>query len=219
MMKISNFFAILFVIWYLTFDISAVLAAESSPSADIKAKLEQLKQDIASKAAQLKQEVNKKLQNRAYIGPIKVKSQYSLTLASNSGPKLVTINQDTNFESKVKKVKSYSFKNLTDGDFVATLGDIDDVQVLTAKKVLLLDPPKMATKSAVWGQIVSIIDDNLTIKNREKKSIYIDASKADQPKFKLNDFVIVSGTEDKENSIKASFIHVLQTTTSTKKSL
>lgn len=208
-MRISNFFVVTFVIWYLVFDISAAFAAEASPSADIKAKLEQLKQDIASKAAQLKQEVNKKLQNRAYIGLVKVKSQDSLTLASNSGPKLVTINQDTNFESKVKKIKSYSFKNITEGDFVATLGDIDDAQVLTAKKVLLLDPPKMATRSAVWGQVVSIIDDDLTIKNREKKNIYIETSKANKPNLKLNNFVIVSGTEDKENSIKASFIYVL----------
>ena len=42
-----------------------VAAVDSTPSAEIKAKLEELKKEIASKAAKLKQEVNRKLQNKA----------------------------------------------------------------------------------------------------------------------------------------------------------
>ena len=49
-------------------------ALDSTPSAEIKTKLEALKQAIASKAAIIKQEINHKLQNKAYVGLVKTKS-------------------------------------------------------------------------------------------------------------------------------------------------
>ena len=84
-------------------------AMDSTPSANIKAKLEELKQEIASKAAKLKQEINLKLQNKAFIGTIKTKSINSITLASNTGSKIISLNQDTQYASRIKNTKySYS---------------------------------------------------------------------------------------------------------------
>ncbi|EKD65299.1 MAG: hypothetical protein ACD_50C00131G0001, partial [uncultured bacterium] len=43
------------------YELRTVYAANSTPSADIKAKLEELKKEIASKAAKLKQEIGRRL--------------------------------------------------------------------------------------------------------------------------------------------------------------
>src|SRR3989344_8793153 len=88
---------IILLLFTVTCTLSTVHAAESTPSADIKAQLEQLKIEIASKAAKLKDEINRKLKDRAYIGKLKTKSENSLTIASKSGPKIITINQDTEY--------------------------------------------------------------------------------------------------------------------------
>src|SRR3989338_2847231 len=80
----------------------SVYAADSTPSADIKIKLEELKKEIASKAAKLKQEISSKLKDKAYIGNVKSKSDTSLTIATSTGPKIISVNQDTIFDSKIK---------------------------------------------------------------------------------------------------------------------
>ncbi len=70
---------------------SPAFALDSSPSADMKAKVEQFIKDSASKAAQLKKDLEKALQNKAYVGKIKTKSATAITLASKSGPRIVNI--------------------------------------------------------------------------------------------------------------------------------
>ena len=100
--RVIGYSLLFFILLTVTCPLYPTYAAESSPSADIKSKLEELKKEIASKAAILKQEVNKKLKDKAYVGKVKHKSDSSLTLAASSGPKIVSINQDPLFESKIK---------------------------------------------------------------------------------------------------------------------
>ena len=81
--------------------------ASSNLSPELKVKLDELKKEIASKAAKLKLEINLRLQNKAYVGVLKSKTDSSLTLASKTGAKIITVNQDTVYESRVKsKIKS-----------------------------------------------------------------------------------------------------------------
>lgn len=190
-------------------------AAESSPSADIKAKLEELKTAIASKAAKLKQEVDRKLKNKAYVGIVKSKSDTSLTLATNSGPKIVTINQDTLFENKQKlsskdsKLKSsQKTKQVTLEDYVAALGDIDETGLLTARKIILLPSPSDQHKTYLWGQIVSISDDLITLKNSVTKNIA--ATLTTDSSVKPNDFVLLTGFSNKNSIFDTKFIYVIQ---------
>lgn len=201
----------LFLILIALFLPIKVLALDSTPSADIKIKLEELKKEIASKAAKLKQEVNRKLKDKAYVGKIKSKSTTSLTLAAKSGPKIVSINQDAVFESKIKGKTKYSQKNLTEEDYVAALGDIDETGVLTAKKIILLPQPKadplLAEKTYLWGQIVSISDKLVALKNREFKNV--SAALPNLSVVKLNDFVILSGSKNKNNIFNAEFVYVI----------
>ncbi len=182
-------------------------AAGSTPSAEIKFKLEELKKEIASKAAKLKQEINRKLKDKAYVGLIKLSSETSLTLAAFSGPKIVSINQDTVFESKLKSKKKFSQESLSNEDYVAALGDIDETGVLTAKKIILLPTPNSKLKTHLWGQIISISDKLITLKDKSFKNMA--ASLPLNSPVKLNDFVILTGSVDKNDIFDTEFAFVI----------
>lgn len=192
MIKVFNIIIITFIT--IIIFIPQTLAVDSTPSADIKLKLQDFKNEIASKAAKLKQEVSQKLQNKAYVGKIETKTSTSLTLATAVGPKIVTINQDTNFPKKMAKE-----------DFVASLGDIDDTAVLTAKKIVLVTAPNQP-KATLWGQIVSISDKLATLKDRNLKNIAITVPNSN---VKLNDFVILTGNFGKKDIFEARFVYVI----------
>lgn len=183
-----------------------ILAADSTPSADIKAKLEELKKEIASKAAKIKDTVDRKLKNKAYIGKIKTISPNSITLAADSGPKIVSINQDTVFESGIKG-KKYSPKLLSQEDFIVALGDIDETHVLTAKKIKLLPQRKESDKVSLWGQVIAISERLVTVKNKGSKNIAV--SLPSDSKVKLNEFVILTGNFNKNDIFKAEFVYVI----------
>lgn len=185
-----------------------VHAADSTPSANVQTKLEELKTQIASKAAKLKSEINKKLQNKAYIGVIKSASVSTLTLASPKetngvyGTKIVNVNQDTVYEPKL--TKKIPLKN---DDFIAALGDVDETGVLTAKKIILLPTPNSEPKTYLWGQIVSISDRLITLKDRAPKNIAV--SLPSGTNVKNNDFVIATGSKSKNDIFEAQFIYVI----------
>lgn len=191
-------------------------AAESTPSADIKAKLDEFKKQIASKAAKLKQEINRKLKDKAYAGKVKAKSDTSLTLAAKSGPKIVSINQDTVFESNLKSKQKFSQKTLSAEDYIAALGDADETGVLTAKKIILLPATdNEQPKSYLWGQIISISDQLATIRNSEFKNVA--ATLSTETQVKLNDLVILTGITKKNNIFNTIFLYVISGASTTQK--
>ncbi len=198
----------LFIV-HCTLYIPAALAADSSPSADIKAKLEELKKEIASKAAKLKLEVNRKLQNKAYVGTVKSISDQSITVATSSGPKIISINQDTVFESNIKSKTKFSAKTVASENYIAGLGDVDETEVLIAKKIVLLNPTSntLNPKVFLWGQVISISDQLATIKDKDKK--YVSVALPDLPTVKINDLVILTGIINSKQIFESDFAYVL----------
>lgn len=189
---------ILILVLLFTLYTSTALAVDSTPSADIKAKLEDLKKEIASKAAVFKQQINQKLKDKAYIGKIKTKSPTALTLATKNGPKIVNVNQDSILPKK----------KLAEEDYLAALGDVDEVGVLTAKKIILLPMSNdQNPKTYLWGQVVAISDKLVTIKDRNLKSIAV--SIPNSAKVNTGDFIILTGTVGKNDIFKADFVHVI----------
>ena len=186
---------------------SSSSAADSTPSADIKIKLEELKKEIASKAAKLKQEITNKLKDKAYTGSIKSKSDTSLTLATSSGPKIVGLNQDTVFNSMVKSKQKFSQKTMTEEDYLAALGDVDDTNVLTAKKIILSHSPKLPLNTFLWGKVVASSDKLTTIKDRDGKSITV--TNSSQTILRINDFVILTGRMGKNEIFDAEFVYTI----------
>lgn len=216
-------FIIIFFLFFLLFAPTAY-AAESTPSSAIKEKLQELQAQIASKAAKLKQEINNKLQNKAYVGTVKSKSDTSLSLASATGPKMVTLNQDTEYVSLSKKTK-FSLKTLMEEDYIVSLGDIDDTGILTARRVILLPKTKISEKSILWGQIISLSDNQtlnagkFVIKGKDLKNTTVKINNQTEYRkgneevvfnnVKLNDFVIVSGNIDEDQTLTANFLYIL----------
>ena len=190
-------------------------AADSTPSADIQKKLQELKTEIASKAAKLKQEVNQKLTNKAYIGVVKSKSQTSITLAAKNGTRLVSINQDTVYQDNTPKKKGAkqvtpSVDSVKEESNIAALGDVDDTGVLHARKIIILpSPADSKPKTYLWGQVTSI-SDLASIKTKEASTAAVSTSNIDT-KFKLNDFVIISGVKNKNDIVEAHFLYVIPT--------
>lgn len=183
-----------------------IFAADSTPSADIKIKLEELKKEIASKAAKLKQEINRQLKDKAYVGEIKSKSASSITLITKNGPKIVNINQDTEFESNIKG-KKYSQKLLTEQDFLAALGDVDETGVLTAKKIVLLPTPNSEIKTYLWGQITAISDKLITLKGKNLKNTAVSINNPSN--INIPNFVIFTGSFGKNEIFQADFAYVI----------
>lgn len=187
--------------------LSPVFAADSTPSADIASKLKAFQKEAASKAAQLKELISKRLQNKAFVGTLESQSGNSLTLAAKSGPKIISLNEDTLFESNTKSKQKFSRKNLTSGDYVAALGDADETGILTAKKIILEASPSSALKTYLWGQIISVSDQLITLRGEDFKNVAVSVSKTFR--FKLNDFVILTGGFDKNNIFSAQFVYVI----------
>lgn len=204
-----------------------VLASNSSPSAETKAQLETLKQEIASRAAKLKQEINLKLQNKAYVGSVKNKSENSITLATDNGPKIVSVNQDTIYEKLNSNSKlKFNASALTQEDYIAALGDIDDTNVLIAKKVILLPAPHKL-KQTIWGTIFSISDKVITIRDKASKNISItieqstEFKKGDaeilQTNLRPSDTILISGFLNTNETIESTFIYVIPSAASKSK--
>lgn len=204
---------IIFII-IINFIIPVVKAAESSPSADIKAKLEELRKEIASKAAsmasKLKQEVANKLKDKAYLGNVTLKSDSSLTITTKLGPKTVNLNQDTEYESFIKTKKKFTQNTISDKDYLVSLGDIDETGVLTAKKIVLLPTPSPKPKTFLWGQVVAVSDDIITIKGKLNKNIAV--SLPDPSEVKVSNFVILTGFMGKKEIFEAEFVYVIPQT-------
>lgn len=215
--SIKFFLTLFFCLLLTTYYLSPVRANESTPSSEtsIKSKLEALKAEIASKAAKYKQEVSQKLQNKAYVGTVKTISEQTLMLDSPAGLKTVNINQDTIYESSLSK--KYSFRNIEKNDLIAALGDIDDTNVLTAKKIVDLPTQTKTSKTIIWGQVLEL-SSKIIIKTKDNKklTIVVDSNttyqKSDKEitfeNIRLNDIIIIVGIVDKSENLSAKFIYV-----------
>lgn len=207
---IKGLLVLFFPIILNTYSISLVSALDSTPSADIKTKLEELKKEIASKAAKLKQEVSGKLRNKSFVGTVKHTSKTSFTLSTRIGPRIVSLNQDTEFESKRKSAKKASLQAVSEEDYIAALGDIDDTGVLTAKRIVLLPTPDSTPKAFLWGQIVASSNKLITLKDKDSKNTSLSLS--DSLSVKVNDFIILTGRMSKDNIFAADFIYTIPKT-------
>lgn len=210
-LSIMGFLLLLLNTYY--FIPNTVHAADSTPSADIRVKLEELKRAIASKAATIKLEVDKMLKDKTYIGKVKNISSTNLKLETKNGLKVVNISQDTQYASDVSK-KRYSQKLITEEDYLAALGNVDDTGALVSRKIILLPTPNPEAKTYLWGQIINISDKSITLKDRSSKKTVVLLS--NQTNVKKSDFVILTGSFGKDDTFEADFVYVILTTPSAK---
>lgn len=147
----------------------------SSSSADFQAKLKALQEEIASKAAKLKTEISKKLQNKAFIGFIKSISQTTITIGTETGTRIINLNEYTEYKGKKGKAV-VNLNNLEVDDYIAALGDIDETETLTAKKIILLEPPKENKKQIVFGKVILLTSPIVTLQTKDNQKITFQTS-------------------------------------------
>ena len=188
----KNIIKVIIIITIINFIVSPALAADSTPSAEVKTKLKDMQEEIASRAAQIKQDVSKKLQNRIALGFIKSKSDTSLTLAAESGTKMVNVNEYTEYAGKTGKGNlKVTLKNLATEDYIIALGDMDETEVLTAKKIVKTASPSGEVRKFVFGQVVSVGDHTITLQDKQGQKISLKTNKQTTYRFGKN-----SGSRD-----------------------
>lgn len=155
-------------------------AVEASKSSNfIQQKIDELKAEIASKAAKIKEQITRKLQNKILTGTIASISDNQITILSDypHSERQIITNEYTTF---VKKgTKNTDITDIKPGDYVASLGDIDDKNNMIAKKVVVTSPPE-TTKTILTGEIQEVATNSVKIKrdttelilNFDKKSFF-----------------------------------------------
>lgn len=229
-LKLKAFRLTIFVIIFISpfiFPNSHLHAVEStrsaSPSEALKYKLKELQESIASRAAKLKDEIGKKLTSRAYVGTIQAISGTTITLATKKGEvKIVNINDFTEFRGWKKP----NINSLAHNDFIAALGDIDDTEGLTAKRIISCQDTgarcnPSTIKSAkvdfeqrqiIWGRLISSSQSLLSIRTNQNQvynfTIAPDTQFRPNNLTPLNQPIIVVATKTKDNALKGRFIYV-----------
>lgn len=223
MTTITYIIFITFII-FITYLHSPAYALEStqsaSPSATLQNKLKALQEEIASKAAKLKTEVTKKLQNKAYIGFIKSKSDTALTIATDKGTRMISISDDTQIIGISKSKAKITFKDLVVDDYLAALGDIDDNEVLTAKKIFKLTPPKIIEDQLIYGEVISQGEGLVTVQTKQNQtvSLTIDEDTAYQTfknqaafssDLKVGKTIIAAGNKSQNGILRTRFVYIV----------
>lgn len=223
------------VAWNLT-PASAQEASKSAGLTPIQQKLEDLKKEIASKAAQIKSEISQKISNKAYIGVISSiqdsqtatgSAAKKITITTPQGSRVIQTNEYTIFEDKqsfstskttAKKTK-LTIKDFKDGDFVAGLGDVDDTEVLIAKKLIKSKPPEKLDGPLVWGQIQSVNGSTIFVVNRDNKKVSLALDKDTELRVSTDEatikevvpgnFLISVGTAPENDKSVSDFVYLI----------
>ncbi len=197
---------------------SSVLGTDASPSSSIRGKLEALKAEIASKAAQIKQQVDKKIDNKAWIGLVKSKTDTEVVQYYLDVNRVIIVNEYTTYSTKAKGAGS--LKDILAADFIVALGDVDDKNRLTARKILKQASPSANTVENVWGQIQSVNGSTIKLKSRDNIIVKINVSDkthltlggddASLGDARAEKFLVAVGQKTAEGAMNARFVYYIQ---------
>lgn len=173
------------VIFLMIYSLSVItnpaFAQESTPAANNKestnsgilTKIEDLKKEIASKAADLKQEIDKRTQNKALMGKANVITTDSMTLDTKSGFKTIRLNEYTLYQntSAQKSKRAFTKDDIKTDDQIVCLGDIDEKGIMTAKKIVKIDPIPSKKRNYILGIINNSDDKSITLHLKDGTSL------------------------------------------------
>lgn len=147
------FFTLLFLfLALLTFkNVSAqTIATDSSDS---------IKDKVEEKINQARQRA------KAYIGVITDKTEESLQLKKDTGEIiLVSIDADnTDFIKVDKQTSTAKYSDVAIGDYIISMGYVDEENVLSATRVLITQEIKKPSRNVYFGKIVSIENKKVSV--------------------------------------------------------
>lgn len=201
--------------------ITPVFAQQTaSPSSSLIDKINAIKKEVASKAAELKNVVSKKLQNKALAGVVLEIDGSKIVIQALNGSRQVLTNEYTDFKSKFKIQSSkLKIKDFSKDDYIIASGDIDDKNILNAKQVVKTQPLASDSAKAIWGQIQSLSNSNIIIKDKDDQKRVIRTSaptvfllgseEASVLDAKIDKFLVAKGKILQDNSIQARFVYFI----------
>lgn len=137
----------------------------------------------------------------------------------------VAVSESTSYVSTIQNNKDIEFEDLAIGDFVASIGKVDEDEVIAATNVIVSIPSKETTKEVAYGSIETLSRNDFIVKNDTTDKVWsVDATKS--PKVTtLNedgeivtarltssaeegDWIVIIG-EMKDDELVANAIHIL----------
>lgn len=193
---------------------------QATESASLAEKINQIKEQVASKAANFVSQVAKKLQNKAYFGIITSIEGGTVKIALHNNEQIITTNEYTTFSSALKSSKKISvLKDLTIGDFVSSLGDVDDKAVLKAKALIKSQNIASDSSRLTWGQVLRVnggaitikLPDNTsqTISASNKNPIFLGQEEASLLDLKIGRTIIARGKQTLSSGLISSYIYIV----------
>lgn len=192
----------------------------STPSAQINPILEKInaiKAEAASKAAELKSVISKNLQNKVYFGKIIRIDDTQITLQGRNNQKIVKVNEYTLYQEESNSKAKVDLTDLETDDFLASLGDVDDKNILNAKKIVRLRNSAAETKATVWGMVqnvnvnkISILragGKEFTVTLSSQTNIMLGSEEATIQDISQNKIIVVYG-KTSSNALNADYIYI-----------
>jgi hypothetical protein len=144
------------------FLVHQVVAQTSSESAQVLR--DSVKQKVEEELSQIKKAVSKK----AFLGTITSKSEAAITINNyRNEPRQALVTTDSTI--KLKNSKEGTLKDLTAGDFILVMGDVDSQNVMTAKRLLVIAAPAEDKRKFTFGKITAV-GSTITIESSSKES-------------------------------------------------
>ena len=199
-----------------------------SPSGTIQEKVKEIRQEVREKVQQKLEEIKKKGFVRAYVGKITDITDQTLTLDTGRGQRKVLVNEETKIIGTSRQ--ALKFENLKVGDLLIAMGIIDQEEVLTAKRIVLIPKPKVTPpiRRAVFGRVTKIDSQGKIVtltrsakkessfqvkadeKTRITKKIDDKTQKISFSQIALNDRLVAVGLWDEEKEVlTAKIIHII----------
>jgi len=116
---------------------------------------------------------------KAYIGTVTDKLGDSLQIKDkNEEIKLVSVNPEkVSFSKIAEKTTNISYADVAIGDFVVAMGIKNGNEVLTAVRILVTDPLKEPSRTAIFGEIINLSKKSLTLKQNDGIEITLEFPK------------------------------------------
>ncbi len=154
-----------------TFSIAQRIHAQTS-SESAQVLRDSVKQKVEEELSQIKKAVSKK----AFLGTITAKSEAAVTINTYRNEQrqaLVT----TDSTIKLKSGKDGTLKDLTAGDYILIMGDVDSQNLMTAKRLLVIAAPTEDKRKLTFGKVTAM-GNTITIEASTKESLIAKLSSA-----------------------------------------
>lgn len=100
-----------------------------------------------------------------------------MLVETKSGKHSILTNEYTIYQnSSSLKKKTITLKDISSGDSVVSLGDVDDKGNLTAKKIIKIDPVASPSAQFIAGQVSAVNGSSFTVKTAKNESVTVTTS-------------------------------------------